>query len=204
MAKLIMTIKPIEAVKEFSSATLANLGEYLFTIIPSASGTKRAEVSSSIISNIGMEKLVLKRTYTRAGKTKGTAIEVDIINPTTIGNLPPTKLTTKGAPNPVDIPVNNSTGNAIAEKIRWENEYISKGRMSNFTIDNSSNIFGLAKVVIRSLASNLRRFRNKSAPRKTKRYGENIWPMYGNKTPLNIERGITIIRITKALLLLLK
>jgi hypothetical protein len=47
---------------------------------------------------------------------KGTAIEVAIINPTTNGNLPPTKLTTNGAPNPVDIPDNNNTGSAIGEK----------------------------------------------------------------------------------------
>jgi hypothetical protein len=172
-------------------------------MIPSASGTKRAKVSNNIISDIGIEKLVLKRRYTRVGKMKGTTIEVEIINPTTIDSLPPTKLTTKGAPNPVDIPDNNSTGNAIFENMTCEREYINEGSMSNFATDSISNIFGLAKVMARSLISNLRRFRNKRAPRKTKRYGENSWPMYGNKIPLNIESGITIIRITKALLLLL-
>jgi hypothetical protein len=140
-------------------------------MIPSASGTKRAEVSSNIISNIGIERLVRKRRYTRVGKMKGTAIEVEIINPTTIGNLPPTKLTTKGAPNPVDIPDNNSAGNAIVEKMTCEREYINEGSMSNFATDNISNIFGLAKVMARSLMSNLRRFRNKRAPQKDQK----IW-----------------------------
>ena len=113
MAKLIKTIKPIEADRECFSATLANLGEYLLILNPNASGMNRAEVSNSIISNIGMEKVVLRRTYTSVGRTKGTAIEVDIISPTTMGSLPPTKLTTKGAPRPVDIPVNNRIGRAI-------------------------------------------------------------------------------------------
>jgi hypothetical protein len=160
-------------------------------------------VSNNIISNIGMVKLVLKRRYTRVGKMKGTAIDVEIIIPTIIGSLPPTKLTTKGAPNPVDIPDNNSTGNAMAGKMTCERAYINEGSMSNFATDSISNIFGLAKVMARSLISNLRRFKNKRAPRKTKRYGENIWPIYGNNIPLNIESGMTIIRITKALLLLL-
>jgi len=61
-----------------------------------------------------MEKLVLNRTYTSVGSTNGTAMEVDIISPTTIGSLPPTKLTTNGDPRPVDIPVNKTTGRAMA------------------------------------------------------------------------------------------
>lgn len=81
-------------------------------------------------------------------------------------------------------------------------EYNSKGITNNFAIDNISNIFGLANVIPRSLISSLRRFRNKRAPNQTKRYGENSWPMYGNKIPLNIESGITSNKITKALLLL--
>ena len=81
-------------------------------------------------------------------------------------------------------------------------EYSNKGRMNNFAIDNISNIFGLANVIPRSLISSLRRFKNKRAPNQTKRYGENSWPMYGNKMPLNIESGMTSVRITKALLLL--
>jgi hypothetical protein len=48
----------------------------------------------------------------------------------------------------------------------------------------------------------LRRFRNKSPPRKTKRYGDKICPIDENIMPLNIESGITIISIPKALLLL--
>jgi hypothetical protein len=61
-----------------------------------------------------MEKVVLNRTYTSVGRTKGTAMEVDIISPTIMGSLPPTKLTTKGDPRPVDIPVNKTIGRAIA------------------------------------------------------------------------------------------
>ncbi len=57
---------------------------------------------------------------------------------------------------------------------------------------------------MRSLGSNLKRFRNKSPPRKIKRYGVKILPMDENKTPLNIERGMTIISVPKALLLLVK
>jgi hypothetical protein len=81
-------------------------------------------------------------------------------------------------------------------------KYITKGSIINFSIVNSSNIFGLVKVVIRSLASNLRRFRNKSPPRRTKRYGDKICPIAENIMPLNIESGITIISIPRALLLL--
>ena len=114
MAKLIKAIRTIEADREYFSATLANLGEYLLMVKPNASGTNSAEVSNSIISNIGMEKVVLNRTYTSVGRTKGTVMEVDIISPTIMGNLPPTKLTTKGDPRPVDIPVNKTIGRAIA------------------------------------------------------------------------------------------
>jgi hypothetical protein len=114
MAKLIKAIRTIEEDREYFSATLANLGEYLLIVKPNASGTNRAEVSNSIISNIGMEKVVLNRTYTSVGRTKGTAMEVDIISPTIMGSLPPTKLTTKGDPRPVDIPVNKTIGRAIA------------------------------------------------------------------------------------------
>lgn len=202
MAKLIKAIRTIEADKEYFSATLANLGEYLLIVKPSASGTNRAEVSNSIISNIGMEKLVLNRTYTSVGRIKGTAMEVDIISPTIMGSLPPTKLTTKGDPRPVDIPVNKTIGRAIAGATIQEMEYITKGSIINFSNVNSSNIFGLVKVVIRSLASNLRRFRNKSPPRRTKRYGDKICPIAENIMPLNIESGITIISIPRALSLL--
>ena len=104
----------MEADRECFSATLAILGEYLLIVKPNESGTNRAEVSNSIISTIGMEKVVLNNTYTSVGRIKGTAMEVDIISPTIIGSLPPTKLTTKGDPRPVDIPVNKTMGRAIA------------------------------------------------------------------------------------------
>ncbi len=118
MAKLIKAIKPIETVREFFSATLAILGAYFLMVNPNMSGMNRAEVSNNIISNIGMEKLALKRINTRVGRTKGTAIEVNIISPTTIGSLPPTKLTTNGAPRPVDMPVNNRIGKAKSGEMR--------------------------------------------------------------------------------------
>ena len=202
MAKLIKAIRTIEANREYFSATIANLGEYLLIVKPNASGTNRAEVSNSIISNIGMEKVVLNNTYTSVGRIKGTAMEVDIISPTIIGSLPPIKLTTKGDPRPVDIPVNKTMGRAIAGATTYEMEYITNGSIINFSIVNSNNIFGLVKVVIRSLASNLRRFRNKSPPRRIKRYGDKICPIAENIMPLNIESGITIISIPRALLLL--
>src|SRR6476659_10020495 len=122
MAKLIKAIRTIEADREYLSATLANLGEYLLMVKPNASGMNRAEVSNSIISKIGMEKVVLNRAYTSVGRTKGTAMEVDIISPTIMGSLPPTKLTTKGDPRPVDIPVNKTIGRAIAGATMYEME----------------------------------------------------------------------------------
>ena len=81
-------------------------------------------------------------------------------------------------------------------------EYITNGSIINFSIVNSSNIFGLVKVEISSLVSNLRRFRNKSPPRRIKRNGDKICPIAENIMPLNIESGINIISIPKALLLL--
>ena len=95
MAKLIKTIRTIEADREYFSATLANLGEYLLIVKPNASGMNRAEVSNSIISNIGMEKLVLNRTYTSVGRTKGTAMEVVIISPTIMGRPSSNKINNK-------------------------------------------------------------------------------------------------------------
>ena len=95
MAKLIKAIRTIDADRECFSATLANLGEYLLIVKPNASGTNRAEVSNSIISNIGMEKVVLNNTYTSVGKIKGTAMEVDIISPTIIGQPSSNKINNK-------------------------------------------------------------------------------------------------------------
>ena len=95
MAKLIKAIRIIEVDRECFSATLANLGEYLLIVKPNESGTNRAEVSNSIISNIGMEKVVLNKTYTSVGRIKGTAMEVDIISPTIIGSSSTNKINNK-------------------------------------------------------------------------------------------------------------
>lgn len=48
---------------------------------------------------------------------KGTKRELEIIKPTTIGSFPPTKFTTKGEPNPVDIPASKNTDSFILSEI---------------------------------------------------------------------------------------
>lgn len=63
------------------------------------------------MSKIGIAKLLLKKRNIKIGNIKGTDNEVVIINPTTSGNLPPTKFTTNGDPSPVDIPDNKNTDN---------------------------------------------------------------------------------------------
>jgi hypothetical protein len=72
------------------------------------------------MSKIGIAKLLLKKRYIKIGNIKGTDNEVVIINPTTSGNLPPTKFTTNGDPSPVDIPDNKNTDNI---------KFVSKGIM---------------------------------------------------------------------------
>ena len=63
------------------------------------------------MSKIGIAKLLLKNRNIKIGNKNGTDNEVAIINPTTIGNLPPTKFTTNGDPSPVDMPDNKNTDN---------------------------------------------------------------------------------------------
>jgi hypothetical protein len=72
------------------------------------------------MSKIGIAKLLLKKRNIKIGNIKGTDNEVVIINPTTSGNLPPTKFTTNGDPSPVDIPDNKNTDNI---------KFVSKGIM---------------------------------------------------------------------------
>jgi hypothetical protein len=74
------------------------------------------------MSKIGIAKLLLKKRNIKNGNIKGTDNEVVIINPTTSGNLPPTKFTTNGDPSPVDMPDNKNTDNI---------KFVPKGIMVN-------------------------------------------------------------------------
>jgi hypothetical protein len=74
------------------------------------------------MSKIGIAKLLLKKRNIKIGSIKGTDNEVVIINPTTSGNLPPTKFTTNGDPSPVDMPDNKNTDNI---------KFVPKGIMVN-------------------------------------------------------------------------
>jgi hypothetical protein len=83
------------------------------------------------------------------GKINGTDIEVVIINPTTIGNLPPTKFTTKGDPSPVDMPDNKNTDNirfVFIGNMVSDNRFIiannPTGINTSFTIVSIINFFG--------------------------------------------------------------
>src|SRR6187431_3338342 len=101
------------------------------------------------MSKIGIVKLLLKKRNIKLGNTNGTESEVAIINPTTIGSLPPTKFTTKGDPSPVDIPDNKNTDNIkfvlIGKKVS-ENRYIiaynTTGINTSLAIASIINFFG--------------------------------------------------------------
>jgi hypothetical protein len=62
---------------------------------------------------------------------------------------------------------------------------------------------GFAKTIRRSFGFNLIKFTNKISPSQIKRYGSNITPADGNKTPANMEIGATIKSKTNELLLIL-
>ena len=83
------------------------------------------------------------------GKINGTDSDVVIINPTNIGNLPPTKFTTKGDPRPVDMPDNKNTDNirfVLIGKTVSDNRFIiannPTGITTNFTIVSIISFFG--------------------------------------------------------------
>ena len=83
------------------------------------------------------------------GKINGTDSEVVIINPTTIGNLPPRKFTTKGDPSPVDIPDNKNIDNirfVLIGNTVSDNRFIiannPTGINTSFTIVRIINFFG--------------------------------------------------------------
>jgi hypothetical protein len=106
------------------------------------------------MSKIGIVKLLLKKRNVRLGNKNGTDSEVAIINPTTIGNLPPTKFTTKGDPSPVDMPDNKNTDNikfvlmgTMVSENRFIIPYKPTGINTSFTIVSIINFFGCENTV---------------------------------------------------------
>jgi hypothetical protein len=101
------------------------------------------------MSNIGIAKLPLKKRNTKIGNINGTANEVVIINPTTIGNLPPTKFTTNGEPSPVEMADNKNTDNiklvltgVMVTEMKFIIMYIPTGTMTSFAIVRMMRFFG--------------------------------------------------------------
>ena len=101
------------------------------------------------MSIMGIEKLVLKKRNIKIGNMKGTDNEVVIINPTTIGNLPPTKFTTNGDPSPVEIPDNKNTDSiklaltgTMVTEIRYINAYIPTGIKTSLATVSMIRFFG--------------------------------------------------------------
>ena len=96
-----------------------------------------------------MAKLSLKKRNTKIGNINGTANEVVIINPTTIGNLPPTKFTTNGEPSPVEMADNKNTDNIklaltgiMVTEIKFIITYIPTGTTTSFAIVRMMRFFG--------------------------------------------------------------
>ena len=106
------------------------------------------------MSKIGIVKLLLNKINIKLGNTNGTDSEVTIINPTTIGSLPPTKFTTKGDPSPVDIPDNKNTDNIkfvligikVSEK-KFIIAYNPTGIKTSFATVSIINFFGCENTV---------------------------------------------------------
>ena len=101
------------------------------------------------MSKIGIAKLPLKKRNTKIGNINGTANEVVIINPTTIGNLPPTKFTTNGEPSPVEMADNKNTDNIklaltgiMVTEIKFIITYIPSGTTTSFAIVRMMRFFG--------------------------------------------------------------
>ena len=99
-AMFIITIRMMN----FSETISAILGANFFVIHPASSGMNKDTTSNTIMCITGIEKCEPNRICTIGGRTNGTA--------TISGNSIPTKFATNGAPNPVEIPDNKSTGNA--------------------------------------------------------------------------------------------
>ena len=84
-------------------------------IQPANKGISIPAARRNIISNIGTVICCPNRIYTIAGSVKGTAIDVSIITPTSVGRLPLSmKLIAKGAPSAVEIPDSN-----VAESVNF-------------------------------------------------------------------------------------
>jgi hypothetical protein len=101
------------------------------------------------MSKIGIAKLLLKKINIKIGNKKGTDNEVVITNPTTNGNLPPTKFTTNGDPSPVEIPDNKNIDNIkfvltgiIVNENRFIIAYIPTGISTSFAIVSIIRFFG--------------------------------------------------------------
>ena len=101
------------------------------------------------MSKIGIAKLLLKKRNIKIGNIKGTDNEVVIINPTTSGNLPPTKFTTNGDPSPVDIPDNKNTDNIkfepkgiMVSEIKFIIAYTPTGMNTSFAMVSMISFFG--------------------------------------------------------------
>ena len=93
------------------------------------------------MSKIGIAKVLLKKRNIKIGNINGTANEVIIINPTTIGNLPPTKFTTNGDPSPVEMADSKNTDNIklaltgiMVTEIKCIITYIPTGIKTSFAI----------------------------------------------------------------------
>jgi len=106
------------------------------------------------MSKIGIVKLLLKKRNIKLGNTNGTDSEVAIIRPTTIGNLPPTKFTTKGDPSPVDMPDSKNTDNikfvligTMVSENRFIIAYNPTGINTSFTIVSIISFFGCENTV---------------------------------------------------------
>jgi hypothetical protein len=101
------------------------------------------------MSKIGIAKLLLKKRNIKIGNINGTANEVVIINPTTIGNLPPTKFTTNGEPSPVEMADSKNTDSIksaltgiMVTAISFIIKYILTGIMTSFAIVRIIRFFG--------------------------------------------------------------
>ena len=111
-----------------------------------------------IISVIGILNSSWNNKKIIKGKVNVTKIEVVVIIPIISDNFPPTKLITKGAPNPVDIPDNNVTGKANLGSITIKIPNITTGIINNFVIDKIIISFGLLKAFFKSLGFNRIKF----------------------------------------------
>ena len=108
-------MKISERIYDFSSNFLANFGAFLFVNHPANKGKKRDSANNIIIFPTGISNLdTSTKRNTSEGKINGTAIDVEIIIPTTNGSLLlfSNTLITNGAPSPVDIPESKSTESA--------------------------------------------------------------------------------------------